>query len=124
MRKSRFYILICLSILFLASCHTADYIAATNQCSSEALRQIPIKMEQRSVTRTRQVEVPTGEVRCRSRTVDNYVRTTCKEVTQLVSQDYTAVEDVDSNQPIRDSYTKNCRVKLCTSKYGNSDCRN
>ncbi|MDR9485804.1 MULTISPECIES: hypothetical protein [Sediminimonas] len=104
--------------LALAACATPEYRQERDICTAEWMQKIPPEFEQRLVTKTRTIEVPTGESTCRK--VNDVVK--CQQVMRTEFIPYTTVETVDVNETRRDAQIRACAQKACMARFGNPEC--
>ena len=107
----------------LASCSfsTAEWRAANQSCAAEWKAKIPGNWQDRVVQRTKHVDVPDGNITCRT----GLSRDTpeCTQGTTSISIPYTEVISVDLNAGRRNREIAQCTAIQCTNSYGNPDCK-
>ena len=106
----------------LVGCETAEKSGVKNECAYPAFSKYPINNVMTTVTRNKQVEVPTGEIRCTSNSIGTYTTTKCTEVTETKWIDYQDTAIVDLNERARRDEINRCAERTCYSRYGNADC--
>ena len=121
-------LLTCSLFIFLGGCTTAAFRYAEKQCAPEAYRIYPANYQNRLVTKSRVVEVPTGGFSCSSTTSATSLysktsRTEYKPETRSETQYYQEWETVDLNSEQRNSYIRACAQNFCIRAYGNPACR-
>ena len=116
-------VLALLTVFLLASCATQERREVRAQCSSEAMRAYPPKMERQMVNKTRLVSVPDGTMNCTTIGTGTFATTNCTAGTKLESIPYTAVENIDLNKATRESVENSCVNRVCYERYGNSQCK-
>ncbi len=121
--NSKLMLITIVSGLLLASCTTAEYRRAKNECLPEAFRQYPVNNVTKIITLYRTVEVPTGRETCNCRQVGYQERCTCRKETFLESQPYQKTEIHDANANNRKSTINSCAQGLCYDRYGNAECK-
>ena len=109
-------------LLGLAACATPQYRTAQQECTPEAMRQYPIVNVMQPVTRTRAVQVPTGESRCTTVQTGNVSKTNCQQVMRTEYRSYQEMALIDVNDPGRSAMVNACAAQLCQQRYGNADC--
>ena len=117
----------CLSFLFfvaaLAGCTTPGYDARFAACEAEAQKRYPVRYEERTVRRSREVQVPTGQVNCDThRSSSDYSRTVCTEQMRSETQYYSAVVSEDVNASNRWKHAASCAAQLCAADFNNRHC--
>ena len=106
----------------LVACASEAYYAAKSACGPDAYNRYPAKMVTQLVTKTREVDVPTGTTSCRSSTFGGNVNTTCVAETQKRTQTYQESEAVDVNERPRNDMIERCTISKCRQQFGNNTC--
>jgi len=111
--------------LVLLGCATNEYNQAEGECSASAFQRFPVKNVQEVVSRSKEVQVPTGRTNCTSTPNGaGAINTTCTQETKSEWRNYQDVETLDGNKKARDSLISSCTAQRCMSRYGNSQCKN
>ena len=124
MDRQNFY---CLSFLIfvaaLAGCTTPGYDARFAACEAEAQKRYPVRYEERTVRRSRAVQVPSGRVTC-NKYVDQTgnSRTECTEHMRSETQYYNEVVSEDVNASNRWKQAASCAAQLCAADFNNRHC--
>jgi len=120
-----------LSASVLLGCATAEYTETYRQCDRVSYSHFPQVYENRVITKSRLVQVPTGQTTCESRNVPDggtvgnpryRVITECKERMRSERQYYNETIRVDVNYDARRNFVSSCVVNACMNKYGNRSC--
>jgi len=109
-------------LLGLAGCATPQYRNAQQECTPAAMRQYPVVNVMQPVTRTRAVQVPTGESRCTTVQTGNVAKTDCKQIMRTEYRSYQEMALVDINDPGRSAMINACAAQVCQQRFGNADC--
>lgn len=105
--------------LMLASCASMEYREEYQSCRATWLSKLPEDPKQRLVTYWETIRRPTGKSTCTQQGGKMH----CIEEMYTSRVPYQVLETYDANKPERDAEIRACAVKLCTSKYGNAECR-
>ncbi len=113
---------IALASLLLAACATPEYLGAKNECAPQAYQQYPVVNVAQLVTRTRPVQVPTGETQCTTVQQGAVTQSNCKQVMRTEYRPYQETAIVDVNENGRNAMMNACASQLCMARFGNADC--
>jgi hypothetical protein len=108
--------------LLLAGCATPEYLGARNECAPQAFQRYPVVNVAQLVTRTRPVQVPTGDTHCTTVQQGNVTQSQCKQVMRTEYRPYQETAIVDVNEAGRNTMMNACAAQLCQSRFGNPDC--
>lgn len=115
-------LLVSISAAVLQGCATKELRAARVECEPEAYRKFPVETYQTTVSKTRAVQVPTGQTNCTTSYNGMNANTTCQQVTRTEYQNYQELDTVDRNAKQRKASIQACAAELCISRYGNQKC--
>jgi hypothetical protein len=107
----------------LAGCATPEFRQAKDECSGEAFRLYPVQQVLTVVSRTRMVQVPTGQTHCVTTQTGNVANTSCQQVMRTDYVPYLENVMVDVNASPRENAMTQCAMQLCIARYGNADCK-
>ena len=107
----------------LLGCATPEFKQARSECAPEAFRLYPIHRVPTLVSHTRPVQVPTGQTHCVTTQTGNVSNTTCQQVMRTDFVPYLESVMVDVNARDRESLMSQCAAQLCSTRYGNTECK-
>jgi hypothetical protein len=67
--------------------------------------------------------VPTGQTHCVTTQTGNVANTTCQQVMRTDFVPYLESVMVDVNDSNRESLMSQCAAQLCSTRYGNAECK-
>jgi hypothetical protein len=117
------YLAVALASGLLMGCATPEFKQARSECAPEAFRLYPIHRVPTLVTHTRPVQVPTGQTHCVTTQTGNVANTTCQQVMRTDFVPYLESVMVDVNASNRESLMSQCAAQLCSTRYGNAECK-
>jgi hypothetical protein len=109
------------SSLTACSFTTAEWDAANQACKTQWYAKIPAKWHQYTSEGTKHVNVPDGNITCRT----SLSRETpeCTQGTKSISIPYTELHTIDLNAGRRNGHIAQCTARQCTNRYGNPECK-
>jgi hypothetical protein len=112
-----------LATVGLSGCATPEFKQAKSECSADAFRNYPVQLVPTWVTKTRAIQVPTGQSHCTTVQMGNVSNTSCQQVMRTDFVPYQENVMVDVNAASRETVMNQCAAQLCSSRYGNPECK-
>lgn len=109
--------------LVVAGCATPEWRRANSICTAQYNDEIPPKYRQVVVKKSKAIDVPDGNITCKTVGTGSSATTNCTQGTRVEYVPYTDVETVDLNENRRDAAIQRCTEAACFQQYGNAACK-